>query len=376
VSRGERLLEAVWERRGLAGRMGYVALRPLSEGFGAAVGLRNLAYRIGVLRARRAELPVVSVGNLAVGGTGKTPFTLWLSRSLAAHGLRVGILSRGYGGTASAVTIVSRGEGPEVDVGTVGDEAVMLAKSFAGPVVTSPRRIAGSEALADLGCHLVVLDDGFQHRAIARDFDIVLLDGRRGPLLPAGPLRERPRALRRADAVVFKEPPGAPPERAPQVVTTGLSFHMRLEPVSVVEAVGRRWQERSLGSLAGRRVVAVVGVARPESFYELLRRWDAEIEDVFEFPDHHRYTQVDWQQIARRSQQVDLVVTTEKDLVKLEAFPFATSKLVALRIEPRVKNGDELICAILAKTGLGARAGGMNDGDKSGAAGDPGVPEM
>ena len=152
---------------------------------------------------------------------------------------------------------------------------------------------------------------------------------------------------------------------------------MRLEPVGVVEAVGRRWEERSLGTLAGRRVAAVVGVAQPESFYALLHRWDAVIEEVFGFPDHHRYTQTDWQNIARRSHQVDLVVTTEKDLVKLEAFPFATGKLVALRIEPRVNDGDGLIRAILAKTGLGARAGGgMNDGDKPRAAGDSGMPEM
>ena len=292
MSRSEHFLEAVWQRRGLAGRVGYLALRPLSEVFGAAVGLRNLAYRIGLLRVCRAELPVISIGNLSVGGTGKTPFTLWLSRSLAARGLRVGILSRGYGGTASGVTIVSRGEGPEVDVGTVGDEAVMMAKSFAGPVVTSPRRIAGAKALAELGCDVVVLDDGFQHRAIARDFDIVLLDGRRGPLLPAGPLRERPRALRRADAVVLNDHAGAPLERAPQAAKVALWFHMHLEPVGVVEAVGRRWEERSLGTLAGRRVAAVVGVARPESFYALLHRWDAVIEEVFEFPDHHRYTQI------------------------------------------------------------------------------------
>ncbi len=351
--------ETVWLRRGLAGRLGYMVLRPLSELFGVAVGARNLAYRVGVLRAHRAPMPVVSVGNLVVGGVGKTPLTLWLSRALAARGLRVGILSRGYGGTVTGVTIVSRGGGPEVGPEQVGDEAVMLAKNFPGPVVTAPRRIAGAQAMADLGCELVVLDDGFQHRAIARVFDIVLVDGRRGPLLPAGPLRERPGALRRADAVVLIEDSETPAVvDVPSAATDKLICRMRLEPAALVEAVGGTWQERPLADLAGKHVVAVVGIARPEGFYALLRRWEAEISEVFEFPDHHRYSRTDWQHIARGSQRADLVVTTEKDLVKLAAFPFATGKLVALRIVPRVDPGEALVEAVLRRAGLSARVGG------------------
>jgi tetraacyldisaccharide 4'-kinase len=354
MSIAERVRDSVWPRRGVAGRLGYVALRPLSGLFGLAVGLRGLGYRIGVLRTRRAAIPVVSVGNLAVGGTGKTPLTLWLARALAARGLRTAILSRGYGGSAGGVTIVSRGDGPQVGPDLVGDEPVMLAKSFGGPVLTAPRRIDGAAAAAELGCQVIVLDDGFQHRAIARVFDLVLMDGRRGPLLPAGPLREPLDAVRRADALVLVDRDDADTLVPPPPFDRPI-FRMRLEAVALVESVERRWHERPLGALAGRRVVAVTGIARPEAFYALLRRWDVVIQEVFEYPDHHRYTAEDWQQVARGGHGADLIVTTEKDLVKLEAFPFATGKLVALRIAPQVERAEQLLAAIL--TAIGASPG-------------------
>ena len=205
-----------------------------------------------------------------------------------------------------------------------------------------------------------MLDDGFQHRAIARAFDLVLVDGRRGPLLPAGPLREPLAALRRADAVVLVE-------RDDGDAAVAAARRARGRP-SACASRRSRWSSRSsaagasgrIGQLADRRVVAVTGVARPEAFYAMLRRWEAVIAEVFEYPDHHRYTPEDWQRIARGGHAADLIVTTEKDLVKLEAFPFATGKLVALRIAPQVERADELIAAILATTGLQAHPGKEN----------------
>lgn len=357
-----RVRAAVWPRQGLAGRLGYVCLRPLSELFGVGVAVRNLAYRVGILRTRSAPMPVVSVGNLVVGGTGKTPFTLWLGRMLAARGLRIGLLSRGYRGSATGVTIVSSGDGPVADAAEVGDEAVMLARGFDGPVVTSVRRVDGAAALHGLGCDVIVLDDGFQHRAIARAFDIVLVDGGPRQLLPAGPGRERLRSLGRADAVVLVEREGIEVPAPPAAAYGKFICRARFEPSALVEVVDHRWAERPLALLAGRKIVAVSGIARPEGFYDLLRRWEAVLEEVFEFPDHHRYTQADWQRITRRSHDADFVVTTEKDLVKLSAFPFATGKLVALRIVPQVDRAEELIDVILARAGLDRPApdGGLN----------------
>jgi len=204
--------------------------------------------------------------------------------------------------------------------------------------------LAGAAAAADLGCDVVVLDDGFQHRAIARDYDIVLLDGSGGPLLPAGPWRERLAALGRASAVVLADTAPA----APLAAGAGKpAYRMRFRPATLVEAVGGEWRARPLTDLSGRRVVAVCGIARPERFYEALRQWEAVIAEVFEYPDHHHYTHADWQRIQRGSRGADLVVTTEKDLVKLDAFPFATGNLVALRIEAEVERGDELIDAVM-----------------------------
>jgi tetraacyldisaccharide 4'-kinase len=357
MSVGDRIRESVWERDGWAGRLGSLALRPASGLFGAAVALRNLGYRIGVLRSAAAPLAVVSVGNLAVGGTGKTPMTLWIARALEARGRRCGILLRGYGGRAAGVTVVSRGRGAEVGPQQAGDEAVMLAKAFDGPVVTARRRSEGARAMKELGCEVVLLDDGFQHRAIARLFDVVLIDGRRGPLLPAGPLREPLGALGRADAIVLVEKEAAPISPLPKSLASKPVYRMRLEARCLVESVRGHWSERPLHQLAARRVVAVAGIARPETFYELLHSWEAQIDEVFEFPDHHPYSQQDWQRIARGAREADLVVTTEKDLVKLEAYPFATGKLVALRIEPRVENGDALIQAILGRMTLERAAG-------------------
>jgi tetraacyldisaccharide 4'-kinase len=357
MSAGDRMLESVWERDGWAGRLGSLALRPASGLFGAAVALRNFGYRIGVLRSAVAPLAVVSVGNLAVGGTGKTPLTLWIARGLAARGLRCGILLRGYGGEAAGVTVVSRGHGAEAGPRQVGDEAVMLAKSFDGPVVTARRRREGAKVMQDLGCQVAVLDDGFQHRAIARVFDAVLVDGRRGPLLPAGPLREPLGALGRADAIILVDKDDVVVPPLPRKLADKPVYRMRLEARCLVESVRGRWTERPLHQLAGRHVVAVSGLARPQSFYELLHEWEAQIDEVFEFPDHHAYSQHDWQSIARGARESDLVVTTEKDLVKLEAYPFATGKLVALRIEPRVENDDALIQAILGKMTFERAAG-------------------
>ena len=334
--------DRVWKPRDWVGRVARIGLYPLSMLFRAATGLRSFAYWARLVPIRRGPIPVVSVGNLTVGGTGKTPLTLWIARRLGERGLRVAIVSRGYGGTARGVSIVSEGSGPLATPDEVGDEPVMMAKAFDGVVITSPRRIDGVCRAAALGCEIVVLDDGFQHRALARDFDIVVHDGTDSALLPVGPMREGLAAMQRADAVVLTPSASADGLRVGEASV----FHMTTELTGLVESVEGVWQERTRGCLAGKRVVAVVGIANPERFYETLHGWDATIEDVYPFPDHHVYTRSDWQEISRRSQGCDLVVTTEKDLVKLEAFPFARGKLMALRVEPNIEEADRLLSMI------------------------------
>lgn len=339
--------DVVWARRGAAGGAAWVALLPFSWLFGLGVALRNAAYRTGVFKCERAGAAVVSVGNLTVGGTGKTPLALWLARDLAADGTKVALVLRGYGGDAAGVTVVSDGGAVQASVEDAGDEAVMLAKCFNGAVLTARRRIDAVREAERLGCEVVVLDDGFQHRSLARDFDLVVVDGQGGSLLPAGPFRERYSAVGRADAVALvarqngtaSSPAGVLPADKPV-------FHVRFAPVALIESDGGVWHERPLGSLSGARIVVVAGIAQPASFYAVLREWEVEIVEVFEYPDHHRYTAQDWQTINRRAHEVEAIVTTEKDLVKLEHFPFARGKLVALRIAPIVDAGEGLVRAV------------------------------
>jgi tetraacyldisaccharide 4'-kinase len=346
----EKIRDVVWARRGVGGWAAWLALQPASGLFAAGVALRNLSYRAGVLRVHHAGIAVVSVGNLAVGGTGKTPLTLWLARRLAATGARVAILLRGYSGRARGVTVVSVGSGPQAQVQAVGDEAVMLAKCFDGVVLTARRRTEGVAAAKRLGCTVVVLDDGFQHRALGRDFDLVLINGRRGGLLPAGPMRERHAALERADAIALVAKSDEEAVRPPAVSKP--VFAVRLVPTALVESDAGQWRELPLGLLSGARVAVVCGVAHPGPFYASVRQWEAQIEEVFEYPDHHRYTPADWQCISRDTRDVELIVTTEKDLVKLESFPFAKGKLVALRIAPEIEGGDLLLRMVTERARL------------------------
>lgn len=344
-----RFIERIWQRRGL-GAVVRPALLPLSALFGAAVRTRSALYRWRIRRGRELPAAVVSVGNLSVGGTGKTPTALWVADELTRRGYRVAILSRGYGGTVRTPTLVGTeardGLPATDDWREIGDEAVLLARRFGGPVVVSRRRAeAGRKACEELGADVLVLDDGFQHLRLARDFDLVLVRSgsfTRPGVLPAGPFREPPSALRRADAVLVTKREGE------DLRTEGVPgklpvFHGALRPRSLVTVVGGEWREVEMGRLAGQRSVAVSGIADRDSFYWSLRGWGARPEDFLEFPDHHVYTLDDWKRIAHRSRGYELVVTTEKDLVKLSEYPFAKGKLVALRVVMEVENGETLI---------------------------------
>jgi tetraacyldisaccharide 4'-kinase len=338
------LRSAVWPRRGFIGQFSHWLLRPASVAYGAAVTLRNLAYDLRLLRVTRASIPVVSVGNLAVGGTGKTPVAQWLARKLQERGWQVAVVLRGYGAQVRGPVVVSKGRGPEVDARHAGDEAVLLAKTFTGGVIVSPERASGVELAAGAGYDLAVLDDGFQHRALARDFDLVLLSGRLGALLPAGPLREPYRSLARAHAVAVVDKGANLRLLGPPRSASGKPlFYIRLEPVALVESHGGRWQTQPLQELSGRRVAVVTGIAEPEPFYAVLRQWEVQVAEVFEFADHHAYSAADWPVLSRSAQHVDCLVTTEKDLVKLEHFPFARGKLLAVRVEPVVEREEELL---------------------------------
>lgn len=362
----DRLLE-IWESGGPARRI----LEPLSWGFRMAVAARRRAFGAGVFSSRRASVPVVSVGNLTVGGTGKTPATIWLAGRLQEQGHTVAIVSRGYSGRLGTRTaVVGRGGRALLEVDEIGDEAMLLATRFEGPVVCGADRVAAVEiAVSQEGATVVVLDDGFQHWRLQRDFDIVLVDGRtgfgNGSLLPAGPLREPLGALSRAAAIIVtKATPDADLQarlrrHAPEVPV----FQADLVPVGLSEFEGGSLRSRPLGDLVGRRVVTVSALAEPRSFYDLLGELEVQPVEVLEYPDHHRFSQSDWHHITQAAHRADLVVCTEKDLVKLGRFPFARGRLAALRVDFSPKSTGEQ--DLLSLIGPRLRREGERVSDKS-----------
>jgi tetraacyldisaccharide 4'-kinase len=333
-------VERAWAPRTGSERALRALLVPASAAYGAAVAVRNALYDAGWLAATRVPARVVSVGNLTVGGTGKTPAALWLALELAGRGRRVALVARGYRKRLPGVVVVGTGGVPLVSPEDGGDEAVMLARRFPGPVLTGERRTdAAVVACARFAADTLVLDDGFQHRALARDADLVLVadDPAARRLLPAGSRREPLRALARARAalVVGDADPGWPP-LPPDVPR----FRGRLRPEALIRVDGGAWREESPAALAGAPVVAVAGVARPERFVATLERCGGRVVRRLFFPDHHGYSDADVAALSDAG-RAGLLVTTEKDMVKLAGR--GVEGLRALRVGLEVDGGDRLI---------------------------------
>ena len=294
-------------------------------------------------------MTTISIGNLTVGGNGKTPFTLFLASRLQSHGLKVAIVSRGYNRarTRDRALLVADGGVLKISPEEAGDEPAMLAKSFTGPIAVARRRIDAIELLSHLGpLDAVILDDGFQHERLHRDIDLVLVSSQRGLgngwMLPAGPMREPIGSVRRADAIVmvnFGDQASTLRPSEVEKLSSRKILRASIQPHSLLAIENGAWREIPLG-LVGRRLLAVSGLADSRGFYAMLRELEADLVGVFEFPDHHAYTNADWQTIVNAIRDVDLVITTEKDLVKLERFPFPRDSLYALRLEVMMAPAD------------------------------------
>jgi len=293
------------------------------------VALRNFLFDRGVLKIHRLDCPVISVGNLAMGGTGKTPMVVWLARLFSEEGYRIGIVSRGYGGAESGrVTVVSDGENILADQAISGDEPLMLARQLSGiPVLCSTKRVkAGKAAIEKFNCNMLILDDGFQHRYIARDLDVVMLDSRdpygSNRVFPRGTLRERAVALARAQVLVlshFDGSEGAEKNREilsrqwPDKIIAAATYR----PIRIFAAADQT--EREPNSLRESRLAAFAGIARPDDFFQSVHDLGARLVYTAALPDHYPLTTGLLASLVRQASRFnpEFWLTTEKDWVRL-----------------------------------------------------------
>ncbi len=288
-------------------------LWPLSLLYGAVTAMRRSLYRHGGLRSERLPVPVIVVGNITVGGTGKTPLVIWLVEQLRMRGWRPGVISRGYGGGSKHWP---REVLPESDPAELGDEPVLLAQRLNCPIAVGPRRVeAARQMLVRHPVNIIVSDDGLQHYALQRDIEIAVVDGRRGLgnglLLPAGPLRESASRLDQVDCVLVNDGVGSQ------------DLSMELRPTELVRLDGS--ESRLLDDFAGKPVHAIAAIGNPERFFDVLRRAGLQVQ-AHAWPDHHPFQPAD----------IDLpdtidVIMTEKDAVKCRSF--ASHRHWYLRVE-------------------------------------------
>lgn len=282
----------------------WLLLLPLSWLYGLVSGVISLLYRLGIKRAWRAPVPVVVVGNLTAGGNGKTPVVIWLVEQLKARGIRVGVVSRGYGGKAAKYPLLLT---PDTLTSEAGDEPVLIYQRTGAPVAVSPVRSEAVQALlAEHDVQIIITDDGLQHYALARDKEIVVIDGVRrfgnGWWLPAGPMRERASRLKSVDAVIVNG----------GVAQQG-EIPMHLHPGLAVNLLtGERKTVAQLPAL-----VAMAGIGHPPRFFATLEQCGAKLEKRVPLADHQALVP---EQVAAFTVPGQTLIMTEKDAVKCRAF--------------------------------------------------------
>lgn len=348
------LSQAYWRefasgnRTGIGDSLLLLLLTPIAWLYSSALRLRATLYNIGILKTYCLPRTVISIGNIAVGGTGKTPVTAYIARVLLSQGLRVAVLTRGYGGSLEGQTVVvSDGTTTMLSARECGDEPFLLATTVPGVMVVigTDRYAAGQMAMQQLAPDIFLLDDGFQHQRLHRDLNILLLDFFRpfgnNLTLPAGILREPPDAARRAGLIIFtRAPVGAALDIERKGVPACIAHHDISDLIPL-----RGGQPLPCSSYGDSKVLAFTGIADPESFFEGLRIKGLNTVCCLSFPDHVVYSRERCDEIeeAMRSSEADLLVTTEKDGVKLtELTGELAARTLLARLELTIDNPELL----------------------------------
>ncbi|TWU13670.1 Tetraacyldisaccharide 4'-kinase [Symmachiella macrocystis] len=332
------------QTRGAAATLARGGLRLLSPFYGCGVRLRNAGFHCGLHTIHRAPVPVVSIGNLTTGGTGKTPFAAYLAHWFREHDRQVCFLSRGY----------------RAESGQVNDEARVLEQLCPNvPHLQNPNRVASAQtAVAQFDSEILILDDGFQHRRLHRDLDIALIDAVNpwgyGYLLPRGLLREPRTGLRRADVVVITRVDQVDEDRL-AAIRRQIAQYTRAEPVEIsfppVRLINAAGQTAEINSLHGLPLAVFCGIGNPTAFQAAIETLGLTIAAFREFPDHHPYGNDDVTQLKRWAADTNAAaaLVTQKDLVKLNMTELNGVPLWALEIGCKINRGEETLSAALTR---------------------------
>lgn len=337
----------------------FILLFVLSFPYRAVAGCRNFLYDSGILPSKKLPCPVVSVGNITAGGTGKTPTVIMLAIMLKAAGYRPAVLSRGYGRKNSrGLQIVSDGRNIRADHDEAGDEPFLIAVRLPEiPIVVgSDRYLAGRRAIEEFSADILILDDGFQHRRLYRDIDILLLNHARpvgnNHLLPCGSLREEVKALKRADIVLLtgSSPEGnmdlEHPPLAPFLHDFPNIFYGCHKPLKIIsgkkDSLPPDW-------LKGRKIYAFAGIGAPQSFRRTIESLGGSLTGFLSFSDHHVFTPEDIVTVRTEAERLhaEIILTTEKDGVRLRNFPHFLEDIFLLRIEMSIIGGSEAFYSLI-----------------------------
>ncbi|MFH1214167.1 MAG: tetraacyldisaccharide 4'-kinase [Candidatus Neomarinimicrobiota bacterium] len=321
--------------------------------YGLITRLRNLLYDRRIFASVKMPVPVIAVGNITAGGTGKTPFVIALAEFLTGKGFRIAIITRGYHRQTKGQVIVADGQQILATSQQAGDEPYMMAQKLSGVVIIADAdRVAAAQTAVDrFACNLIIADDAFQHRRIDRDLDIVLWDRQAAPkdeaLLPAGRLRESLCGLKRADFVVFTKSDEIPADQ--QACLQSVNPHLKFfaAPLAITAVCDRSGRAVAPADLALLNVLAFCGLGNHMQFEATVRQLNLNLVTFRRFSDHHKYTESDLRHLVdeARQMQCPFLITTEKDAVNLPKTVQESDKILILKIE--LKLDEKLKAAVL-----------------------------